>query len=234
MATITCPSCQKRLQLPPLLATTLVQCPGCQTTFQADGNAVPQAVPALKLDTWVQTIDVGAQNETSSFDFGDEDQVLIHRVRRKTVAAIRWLRLAVLFNLLSLCISCPCSQTVVATLDLDLREETFLFLAEAGGVVFLLCVALMHIASIYLHQQHFYGLVLTAAGAAIVLALKDLLQYFWLLLLLLDRMQRLNNYPDLGSLVAMGLNITALVFNGLAGVKTLVVLADPEVRKAFR
>jgi LSD1 subclass zinc finger protein len=238
MPIVKCPGCRRPLNLPAGLRGPEVQCPACQTTFRApedDRPASPGSASAEPVSrTWQEGEQAAGPGPVSPLDFqADEAQATYYRVKRKVERPASWLRWVVWSDVLGSFLCCPCFFNLTTRRDVP-DDEAFLFVVGAIWLAELIFVVLVGIGSHYLTRRKAYGLVITAAILSLLLGIKNLLSLAWPGLFLVFRATNKDGcflFPALMMLLVLAI---AAVSGLTGGIKTLLVLQDPEVARDFR
>jgi hypothetical protein len=233
MATIKCPSCGRLLNLPNSLRGTEVQCPSCHNNFVPPRDDEPLAIPlAAPVMRPVPVPAQGAAAEAAAaFDFDDAEQARHNRVRRKVDAAATWLRRAVVCDFLPSLLCCPIFAEAPA--HVFVARDLWVFALVGGGLLIMSPSILILIGSYYLTKRRVYGLVMTTAIMAFLLAIKDMALMSLVTVFVLRVFPR-DGCISLFSLVTFILAAAAMINAVGGGIKTLNALNDREVRMDFR
>jgi hypothetical protein len=212
------------LNLPDSVRGTAVQCPLCQTTFQAPEEEVaptprpPAAARPRENQTDVEELDFSTERDDSALGF---------RHRAALRSASRWLQATVLLEFFGGVGNC-CFGISIPRIE---SEHT----GYALVTVFIYFFPLLFIGlgAVQLSQRRSFGLSLTAGILALVMAL------FFLLACAPAGLHAVHLLSDgrMGGfvfLIAAALMLAGAVSAVVGGVKTLQLLTDPEVKQSFR
>jgi hypothetical protein len=228
MPAIPCPQCGRLLELSDELRGALVQCPLCRTAFDAPQE---QPAPQRSIPAAILPRIPAAQRPRAALQFSDpEPGRLPVRCQAALASAAFWLQMTVILQGLSG--FCCCSVSGPGAVGRD-------FPYPSAIVWMLLCkyvpLVFAGLASARLPGRSKYGLSFAGGILVLLSSVWSLLEVGALALLGLPNVPRGNqvfgsDFWLLACLVALAGTVCGFV----AGVKTLTVLTDPDVRRAFR
>jgi hypothetical protein len=231
MPTVHCPSCHRALNLPRAIDVVTAQCPLCQTTFDV-ARQTEQPPRSTPLRPSVVRVDTASAKAPSPFDFERPSDPLDDDTRKAMASAASWLRWA---GLLGLAHSLVCWCGTFASLDNSPYQ--FLLAGYCVGYVLNILVSLVvHNGARALTRRRDPFSARLSAVAAFLAALLEALFAAPTLLAFLEVVTRVRRRPGedaLLLLVFLGMHLVVFALYLTAGVKTILALQRPGVRRAF-
>jgi hypothetical protein len=209
-----------------------VRCPLCRTTFQAPEEDAPE-VPHRPVARAVPMPDGARDRPPPSEDFHfsveSEETQLGFRHRAALKSASFWLQMTVVIDFIACIFNCCFGITLPS------GDPTHAFLALAALGVHVLTLPILAIAALQLPRRRGYGLILTGGILALPLGMLTLLSTAPTALHGIHQFDSSLHHEAPGFVF---LAIAALMLGGavsaiVAGIKTIRVLWDAEIRKWF-
>jgi hypothetical protein len=210
MASFSCPSCGRTLNLPGQAPGTMVQCPFCDHFFTAPAEG------PLPWGPDEEGLDLREERERADPGIGPRNEAALH-------AAAFWLQAAILLDVVADTITCFSPGYVFPLFDLAILGV---------GVFQFLPLTFMAVGAWMLSRRWSYGLAQTGAIMAFVAVLCSLplaVRNGLVGLARLDNAEFIGVIP----LGAVLLNLLGAAAGAIGAIKALSVLSDSRVKKAF-
>jgi hypothetical protein len=234
MPSIPCPACGRLLKLGEDLLGALVECPMCGTTFDAPQEEPPPPraapLPYRPAPAPAAAPAPGPPRPAPApREFGDANGAggLGARQRARLSSAVFWLQAAVALQALGgfCCCVLPFRGNV------DIRG----FLLVCAIIFKYLPLLFAAITAGRLSARRGYRLAYVGALLILLGSVWSLLETFGLFLVVMEEGGRLGTKDSVGmGLLGILIGVAGVVAGFVSGIKALIALGDPAIRRAFR